>query len=304
MSFAYGTPTNQQNIGTTIRASSTSNFLISSKDREGYNVFPGGDPANFNINKKSNILNGFFTRLALNEIVIDYCLKNISTYWNNTKFAVDIGSPAVEYVYTVPEGHYTVAQVLDTIVSGLNALASPNVFNLYSNPDGTKALVCSNGGAIAFKVKAITNAGVVVDQLPNDLNILSIGTYNTYYNISCPKLLGTEFLDFVCPQITNNQALKDSSTALTEQNIIFRWYLASNTAELTDTYGYPIFQGYKPFIQRREIAFPKQIAWVPNQPIGQLTFQIYDDKGRLMNLSLAGGLGELEYNMTMLVTEN
>jgi len=302
--YAPGTPINQQNVGTIIRPSSTSNFLINSKDREGFDVYPGGNPANFTITKKSNVLNGFFTRLALNEIVLDWCIDNVNTYWNNTIFAVDIsGSPPTQLVYTVPDGQYTVASVLDVIVAGLNGL-SANVFSLVTTTSGIKALICksSAGATLSFRVKARTNAGVVCDQLPNDLNIITSGTYVTSYPIDCPKLLPTEYIDFVCPQITNNQALKDSSTSLSEQNIIFRWYFASDVPDPVDAYGYSIYQGYKRFIQRREIAYPKQINWVPNQPIGQLTFLVYDDKGNNLSIDLA--LGEMEYAMTMLVTEN
>jgi hypothetical protein len=89
---------------------------------------------------------------------------------------------------------------------------------------------------------------------------------------------------------------------LNEQNILFRWYFAWNSPEPLDAYGYPIYQGYNRFLQRREISFPKQIAWVPNMPIGQLTFQVLDDAGNIISPELAAG--EMEWFMTMLVSEN
>jgi hypothetical protein len=69
-----------------------------------------------------------------------------------------------------------------------------------------------------------------------------------------------------------------------------------------DSLGYPIYQGYKRFIQRRPIAFPKQIKWDNNIPIGQLSFQVLDDNGRILSPDVVQG--EMEWQMTCLVSEN
>jgi hypothetical protein len=39
--------------------------------------------------------------------------------------------------------------------------------------------------------------------------------------------------------------------------------------------------GYTPFCIRRIFNPPKQIQWQTNVPIGQMAFQLYDDRGEL-----------------------
>jgi len=304
MSFPVGTPLNQQNIGTTIRNPSTANFLISSSDRDGFGTALTTNSANFNITKKSSLLNGFFTRIAPNEIVLDWCVDNVSAYWNNNLIYVDIsGGPQISY--QVPDGQYTAAALMDVIVAGLTAKQATYTFALSSTTSGLKQFKCnltaSPNTATYFKFKTISNTGLDVSQLPIQLNVLT-NVLALTFPVDCPKILPTQYIDFVSPQLTTNQALKDTSTANIEQNILFRWYFAWDVPEPTDAYGYPIYQGYKRFIQRREIPFPKQIAWTPNQPIGQLTFQVLDDAGSILDTLPTAT--ELEWAMTMLVSEN
>lgn len=301
MSYPIGVPLNQQNIGQTIRQPSTANFLISSKDRQDFST-TGGNPADFTINKNSNLLNGFFTRIAPTEVVLDWCIDNVSPYWRNSLIYVQIpAGPQLSYL--VPAGQYTVATLLDLIVAGLSN--ATYTFSLVATLDGLKAIQCALAAAptvpINFQFKSTSNSGIDVSALPTQLN-LKLNTTGTNFPVDCPKLLPTQYIDFVSQTLTNNQSLRDASTSLTEQNILFRWYFAWDSPEPLDTYGYPIYQGYKRFIQRREIAFPKQIAWVPNQPIGQLSFQVYDDGGNILDSSLAAG--EMEWFMTALVSEN
>lgn len=306
--FPTGTPLNQQNIGATIRQPSTANLLVASPDRSTFNIsgaVSGDNPADFTIYKGQNILAGFFTRIAPTEVVLDWCVDNIAQYWSNNLFYVDISGTQRSYV--VPQGQYTTAQALDQIVTGLNAqsgVSGQYVFSLTTlSGSGIKSLSLntSGGAAQTFTVKTVANSGLNVGLLPTQLNIKT-NVSGTSFPIDCPKLLPTQYIDFVCPQLTYNQALKDTTTSQYEQNIIYRWYFAWETPEPVDAYGYPIYQGQKRFVQRRPIAFPKQIAWTPNQPIGNLTFQVYDDSNTILNPALVSG--EMEWYMTLLVSEN
>lgn len=300
--FAPGVPLNQQNIGTTIRNPSTANLLISSKDRD--NFATTGNPANFQISKKQNILSGFFTRIAPTEIVLDWCVDNINTYWNNSYFYIDISG--TQYSIFVPNGQYTTAQALDTIVSKLNAVPALSnfTFSLTNTTNNLKALTCNQISPAQpqnFTIKSTSNSGLDISALASQLNF-QLDTLGNNFPVDCPKILPTQYIDFICNQLTNNQALRDNSTSEYEQNIIYRWYFAWDVPEPVDAYGYPIYQGQKRFVQRRPIAFPKQIAWVPNQPIGNLQFQVVDDEGNILETSLVKG--EMEWFATMLVSEN
>ena len=61
----------------------------------------------------------------------------------------------------------------------------------------------------------------------------------------------------------------------------------------------------------RNFTTPKQIQWIPNQPIpGYLRFQVYDDAGALLSEStglsydLDSQYGNLDWSMTLQVSEN
>jgi hypothetical protein len=80
--------------------------------------------------------------------------------------------------------------------------------------------------------------------------------------------------------------------------------LAWENQPSVDKYGFPIYQGYTPFVARRYLPFPKQIKWDSNLPIGQLNFEIIDSSGNLVPTKFNGGDGDLEFQMTLLVSEN
>ena len=44
--------------------------------------------------------------------------------------------------------------------------------------------------------------------------------------------------------------------------------------------------GYTRFVRRRLYNPPKQIKWQPNQPMGNLSFQVYGDDGDLVTADL------------------
>ena len=70
---------NKEHTGVTIRNPSTANLLIDSLDRT------SGYSSDFLIAKPNSILNGFFTRLAVAEVVLDWCVANISSQYNNER---------------------------------------------------------------------------------------------------------------------------------------------------------------------------------------------------------------------------
>ena len=75
--------------GTTIRNPSTANLLIDSSDRD------GGTSANFTIQKKNSILNGFFSRLAVSEVILNWSVPNISSATSNDVFSINIDGVGV-----------------------------------------------------------------------------------------------------------------------------------------------------------------------------------------------------------------
>jgi hypothetical protein len=272
--------------GVTVRNSSTANLLIDSRDSiTGLNY-----SANFTIQKKSSILNGFFSRLAVSEVVVQWNNYNISTAsYGNGVLTVNIGGTDYTNAPLAP-GNYTVAECLDALVIALNAaVGGAGTFSI-TQGRGFAFLTCT----VAFTVEQ----SPLAEQL--QLDVFNSLTSNP---VIAPFLLPYHYIDFVSNELTYNQALKDATTSIIDRTVLYRWNFSWDDNSERDAYGYPIIQGYKKFRSRRDIAFPKQIRWENNMPIGQISFQVYDSNGNLIPASLAQ-FGKLEWGMTLLVSED
>jgi hypothetical protein len=268
--------------GVTVRNSSTANLLIDSRD-SGF-----GYPGNFTIAKKSSILNGFFSRLAVSEVVLQWNNYNVSPSFNNSTLIVNIGG--TEYTVTIAAGNYTVAECLDALVLVLNAaVGGAGTFSV-TQGFGNAFLACT----VAFSVEPTVLAGLL------SLNVTNALSSNP---VLAPFLLPYSYLDFVSNELTYNQALKDATTTDADRTVLYRWYFAWDDNSERDAYGYPIIQGYKKFCVRKGLPFPKQIRWENNMPIGQISFQVYSSQGNLLTASETQ-YGKLEWAMTLLVSED
>lgn len=279
-----------------IREASTANLLVDSTDRlnpDGSEKV-GENAANFTISLNQSILNGYFTRIAVSEVVVDWCVDNISAAAGNNSFAV-YAADFADSIVALPDGQYTVAAALDAIVARLN-VNNPggHQFSLTAGAGGIKQLSMTTVGANStFKIRA--------GNLQTDLNFASEVAGNDF-PCDCPKILPYTYIDICSDSLTYNQALKDATTNVVSRNILYRWYFAwDNVYQAVDAYGYPIYQGYNRFISRRALPFPKQIRWSANQPIGQLSFKVFTSQGTI--LSPAEATGEFEWQMTLLVSE-
>ena len=268
--------------GVTIRNPSTANLFIDSIDRT------SGYSGNFVINLKNSILNGFFHRLGIAEVILDWCVDNISAATFNNTLTISVGGAT--HTVTLPDGSYTVQQCLDALVVALNAAGTGLTFSITQGP-GYKELSATAG----FRI--------LEGNLQTELNLF-VDADGTAFAVRCPKLLPYTYVDFVSPELTYNQALKDAGTNSHIRDSLYRWNFAwDNIPAPLDSYGYPIYQGYQSFICRRVLPFPKQIRWMNNMPVGQISFQLYTSQGDLLTTGQASG-GEVEWNMTLLVSEN
>jgi len=270
--------------GAPIRFPSTANLYIDSADRS------SGTASDFLINKPANILTGFFTRMAVNEVVMDWSIPNVLASSGNNTFTVTITGPgAGTYTATLDDGFYTIKQALDDIVAQFNTALGTTRFSIVVNAD--------NGGV--FLTIATGTFSITPSTLSTQLDLAQGPTLTANKEVLDPRILNTKYIDIVSQNLTYNQDLKDASTATNVRDVVFRWFLAWDNEATYDGYGFPILQGYKPFLQRRSIAFPKQIKWSNQQPIGQLAFQLYDSSGNAFNTTV----GRLDFNMCLLVSE-
>jgi len=263
-----------------IRQPATANLMVDSADRT------SGSADSFTIQKNNSILNGFFHRIATTEVVLDWNVPNIQTKYGSDTFIVDVSGGGSATI-TLPEGFYTVAQTLDALVAALNTAAIGATFSIVAGPPVTLQ------ATVAFTVTPTTLANM----LGIEENVASV-----LFVVIKPDLRIYKYIDFLSPQLTYNQDLKDGTTSSKDSNSLCRWYFAWSQTPVVDTYGFPILQGYSQFVERRLFNPPKQIRWENNMPVGQLSFQLVGPNGQL--ISNDTDVVFLDWLMTLQVSED
>ena len=279
-----------QEIGTTIRNPATANLFIDSDD------LSSGYVCDFTISKNYSLQNGMFHRIAVNEIVLDWYIENISVALGNHIFQVTIaGTTYTASFATNGGGFYDVAECLDVIVAELNTAAGvAGTFSIQPLSNGVPGHELSCTAAFAVL------PGLLQGQLNIEPNVVA-----TYQPIGSPRLQSFKYIDFVCNDLTYNQAVKDATSANNgAADVLYRWIFSwdNNGYDVVDKYGYPILQGYKPFQARRYLSFPKQIRWESNMPVGNLRFQVWGN-GRVIPPAIAAS-ANFQFQMTLLLSEN
>lgn len=288
----------KDNIGTTIRQPAVANLMIDSVDRD-VAVYPS--PFQFQITKSSNLQNGFFTRIAATEVVLEWCEPNINDIATRT-FSVDISGVggntyAQPYSIALQFGFYTVQKALDAIVDELNDATATTgaTFSINQTNQGV-FLDCSGAVFWIYETQLAENLGFQT--------FTQNGIYDSYYTVGdCPDLRYIRYIDFVSEQLTYAQAVKDSATNPFERNVLLRWYMSYDQPPLLDGYDYPILMGYTPFVVRRLFNPPKQIRWDSNLPVGNLAFTLYSDQGTPLEV-VYPAIQDTEWLMTLQLSEN
>lgn len=308
----------------TVRPSSTALFCIDSADRyASYNdrASAGSTPYTFQITKKESLLNGFFKRIALTEVVFPYYIPNINTRTSQIQLSVNGGGLTT---ITLPAlGFYTPQDIAGLLEAQLVAAGIPTatvtyfegVFTFNTNSVDTIAFARGNYGGVG--------AAKLTDfQLYDLLNLSGPGanglqTASTTQTSGVTRCRYTEYIDIVCSQLTYNQELKDGSSDPIVRDMIARIYIEDETSNLVPVYKTvapegPIMPfdtaipGTYPFTIYRKFSMPKQILWNSNQPLGNLRFEVYDDKGQILSSYIAPYPDSKmpDWRMTLLVSEN
>ena len=241
--------------------------------------------SNFTINSLQNNILGHFTRMAVQEVAMDWGVPNVAQFkqvtgfnastglpifgpdvYNNSIFKVDISGTV--YTAQLPTRFYNIYQVMNQIKDSLNAVmdVSGTVFSLVTDP------------AVGVNLHCTKTYLVVATNLSIELGFLQTTTrYADFHpgEVLAPMLMPWTYVDITCPQLTYCQDVKDATTNPVKRDVLYRWYLSEDTGQ-TDSYGFPILMGYQNFRARRPIAFPKQIKWDPIQQVtGSINFVSY-----------------------------
>lgn len=303
--------------GVTIRQPSTANLLVDSSDRDS-----GATAFDFSIQSLNNLGNGYFTRIATAEVCLEWCFPNVYVDLANRRLnglaRFDISGTSVShtgtYTVTLPQGNYTIKQILDATVLQLNFLIAQDISGITFSLQqlGNQNLVCN--AAVFRQGKAPGNAAVndstYWEQLSTSPTYL---TYSNIWNINNPDFRPYRYLDFVCEQLTYCQDVKDATTNPLSRDVLCRWYMCEDTQESYDAYGYPIYMGYQAFKRRRIFNPPKFIRWENDTPIGNLRFQVFGmpylpiQQTSPIPIVYSGALALLvntEWTMTLQLSEN
>lgn len=281
---------------TPIRYPSVANLMVDSFDRNP-DVYP--TCSDFQINKKNSLLNGFFTRVGATEVVFEWNTPNVSPDIGNNR--IDLTVNGITTPLAIPSGYFTVEQVLQQILVALNNETYLNNITWTIGALTGAGAVLAAAGAPGTTIRL---GGSLIAQLSFDV-ILSVytitagGVVPIVFLASGADLRPTRYLDIVCNQLTNNQAVKDASTSEHVRDVLVRWYFDYDNQAPTDGFGFPILMGYTPFYLRRLYNPPKQIQWQSNIPVGNLSLQLYDSRGNLASVNSL-----TNYLMTLQISEN
>lgn len=325
----------------TQRPTATSLLCIDSNDRFKSNIDArritiraASTPYDFTINKNQSLMNGFFTRLGVTEVMFQWMIPNINVQTNIVGFdyRANGAAPIIRDAVQIDAGFYTPAMLAAAIQQDVRALDPINLgaftmtYGVDINGDQLPVFVYNTNSAASVRFYPLdtedlgtvpdinirsrqlfdllgffTYTDVVPDPSNNDFSIAGQG-YTTY----CQS---TRYIDIVCSQLTNNQALKDTMSQVVARDVLCRVYLSdaqnsqSTVLPSSATFCPP---GCMPTTLYRNFSQPKQIQWIPNQPVpGYLRFEVFDEDGN--NLNLLSNNDEDDgsnWAITVAVTEN
>lgn len=295
-------------------------------------------PYSFQISKATSILNGFFTRIGVTEVVFPWVIPNVNARTRQIQVQYQIApAPAVTVELVLPDGFYTPSQLASafqqsirtidpalvafTMVYGVAAPLEPPPVPQYAsgvsasipaftwatnNPGCTIAFLPMTANSAAYPYPAYTRQLFdVMGFTNNQAGTLAVTGYGGYTFCQACK-----YVDIVCTQITNNQSLKDNSSSIVNRDMLCRLYVSDPSAPSTIDPKSSTFcpAGCMPFTIYRNFATPKYIQWLPNQPVpGQLKFEVYSDDGSLLtslDTNAQNGYDRVDWAITLLCSEN
>jgi hypothetical protein len=313
----------------TQRPTSTAILAIDSEDRfkdyDDARAITGANrsPYSFSINKNQSLMNGFFTRVGVTEVVFPWVIPNINIFTRGINVTYDIGAGPQNNVILLELGFYTPSQIAAQIQTAVRALApalgdlgsfTMTYGVLTSSPYNTAQRPIFEYGFTAAPSTIAFSPATTLDPKRKQLfDLLGFTTTNStlagYGKGNDTYCQTTRYIDIVCSQLTANQSLKDTMSQVVARDVLCRVYVGdaagvqSTVLPSSATFCPP---GCMPTTIYKDFAQPKQIQWIPNQPVpGYLQFDVYDDAGFALSdyVSAAQGNGA-NWSMTMLVTEN
>jgi hypothetical protein len=331
--------------GVTIRPASTSLLTIDSEDRflnyDDERVLRSS-PYDYQLANNKSLMTGFFTRLAVQQVVFPWTIPNVNRKTSKIGFSYDIsGAGRVDDVIDLNQGQgfYTPVQLAARLQASIRFKALPNLSNF------TMTYGINTVGAVQMNIPLFeydsndANVKVAFYPLPSNsavypfpnttkqlFDVLGFtGAYNSVTGGATGNCVlvanravtgfisyaqAIRYIDIVSPDLVQCASLHDGTSLAVSRDSLCRLYLADidstnmKGVAMTDPLYAP--PGTQPGTINYLPPIAKQIAWRANQNIGStVKFQVFDDNGDL--LTEASGLSYSDttnWSMSLLVTEN
>lgn len=296
--------------GTPIRPPATAVLTVDTADRlkfdaSGYAIQPSA-VNNLYINTQQTVVQGYFTRLALTELNMNWNIPNVNARNNTITLELydGVGGSTI-ITCSVDEMFYDcddlASAVQDSIQTAVATLPAPyparygNIECEYSV--GTASFLIKNVGVLPVAEFLIVprNRGAS-DDLCNMMGFGAIpaGTapQPRWYG-GFASMQYTPYFDIVSRQLTKKQNVNDNSTSTnTGRNLLARIYVSEEgittvpilAPVLVSPYTalVPTMLGCRPFTIHREFTTPKQIYWDTKEFINVIDLTLIDYKGNIL----------------------
>lgn len=320
--------------GFTLRPASTSLLTIDSEDRyasydDARDNIRNVSPYNYQLANGKVLLAGFFTRLAVQQVVFPWAIPNINRKTRNVFFVYNNGPGEVTKQLILPLGFYTPVELAAEIQSIVRTIGvADGIADL-----ATFVMTYGATNNLPLFEYAVTSATLTVGFVPMGSNtslypfppttkqlfdMLGFTFANIGLAVSNTGVVtfaqAIRYIDIVSPDLVQCASLHDGSSLAISRDSLCRLYLAdidsTNVKGVLPSNALYAPAGTQPGTINYLPPIAKQIAWRANQNIGSSTrFQVYDDNGDLLDAlflpeEVATVTDNVNWSMSLLVTEN
>ncbi len=288
-----------ENPGTPIRPPATAVMTIDSRDRvkidpaTGYRI-DTTTPYEVYINKQQTLMNGYFTRIAMSEINMQWGIPNVNTTNNTLTLdqANDPEGPEIDSTsIAIQENFYTPEELARAVQTELNAAGGVFGFESWTCvwlEQDNRFVINANDPNAYFRISP-QNIGAQDDLC----NLMGLSYPSQVFGRvvvgSFASMQYTPYFDVVSSNITKKQNVRDNSTSfLTGQNLLCRVYISQpgvtpqRDRTALDEEAETTIVGCRPFTLYREYSTPKQIYWDTKEFINVIDLRLVDYKGNTL----------------------
>jgi len=285
--------------------------------------YSNGEPPayNFTIQSPGALIYGYFEKLIVSQIQIQYNIPTISLGRNDTIYISD-GPRALDPApVTIPYGFYTPTELAATLEVLIAATPFGTVANIQVSFDKSLGFVFESVSVPPrtfyfpdipeLQVRPGFNlSGPTINNILRTYRTLGINRQNSYVNVpftatsqvsgDYPTFIYTPYIDICSSALTNYQRAKDATTNPDRlEGLIARIYISGvgNPQITTDTTAL----GSAPFILTVDLNSPKVIRWERNVAVYSIDLQAIDQYGDYIPGADYGY--STEFQMTLLCVE-